>query len=172
MVVSKLRAHTALDYDRRHYKAAKALVVIIPLLGFTYLLTLVGPSEEESPVGFLVFNTFRAALLSSQGAIITLPYCFLNTEVKAALKLHWDRWWMVRTVGTESQSVRTSLGYSIHQAGFSSNGRQSLLAEECTTANEEKKCRVSNNGQDYAVTTLEPSQVKEWEIQIPIGESL
>ena len=79
--MSKLRSRTALDHDRRHYKAAKALVIVIPLLGFTYLLTLMGPSEEESFLAFTIFQAVRAALLSTQGAVITLPYCFLNTEV-------------------------------------------------------------------------------------------
>ena len=36
-----------MDHDRRHLKAAKALVIVIPVLGFTYLLTLTGPTEES-----------------------------------------------------------------------------------------------------------------------------
>ena len=28
--------------------------------------------------------------------MITLPYCFCNTEVRAVVKLHWDRWKLVR----------------------------------------------------------------------------
>ena len=28
---------------------------------------------------------------SVQGAIITLPYCFLNSEVQGVVKLHWNR---------------------------------------------------------------------------------
>ena len=180
MVVSKLRAHTALEYDRRHYKAAKALVVIIPLLGFTYMLTLVGPTKEESPLGFLVFNTVRAALLSSQGAVISLPYCFLNAEVQAAIKLHWDRWWMVRTVGMESQSARTSLGHSIHQAERSFHGndwkvidrRHSIQEEECKLTNQEEVCRVTSIGQEHRLVTLEQTvQGKEWGVTA-IGQSL
>ena len=59
--------------------------MVVPLLGFTYLLTVVGPSEEESHLAHIVFEIVRAALLSTQGAIITLPYCFLNTEVQGVV---------------------------------------------------------------------------------------
>ena len=45
IVLSKLHSQTAMDHDRRHLKAAKALVIIIPLFGFTYLLTIIGPSK-------------------------------------------------------------------------------------------------------------------------------
>ena len=127
--MSKLRSRTALDHDRRHYKAAKALVIVIPLLGFTYLLTLMGPSEEESFLAFTIFQAVRAALLSTQGAVITLPYCFLNSEVQGVVKLHWERWKMVRNVGFESQSTRTSLAHSaVYYAQESENSPQLKIA--------------------------------------------
>ena len=110
--MSKLRSRTALDHDRRHYKAAKALVIVIPLLGFTYLLTLLGPSKDDSLLAYSIFQSVRAALLSTQGAVITLPYCFLNSEVQGVIKSHWERWRMVRNVGFECQSTRTSLAHS------------------------------------------------------------
>ena len=37
-----------MDHDRRHLKAAKALVIVIPLFGFTYILTFIGPDEVSS----------------------------------------------------------------------------------------------------------------------------
>ena len=45
IVLSKLHSQTAMDHDRRHLKAAKALVIITPLFGLTYLLTLMGPDK-------------------------------------------------------------------------------------------------------------------------------
>ena len=32
-----------------------------------------------------------------QGFVISLPYCFLNSEVQGVVKNHWSRWRMVRT---------------------------------------------------------------------------
>ena len=101
-----------MDHDRRHYKAAKALVVVIPLFGFTYLLTLMGPSKESNPLAYTIFQSVRAVLLSTQGAVITLPYCYLNSEVQGVIKCHWERWKMVRNVEFECQSTRTSLAHS------------------------------------------------------------
>ncbi len=31
-----------------------------------------------------------------KGFFITLPYCFLNSEVCNTIRLHWDRWRMTR----------------------------------------------------------------------------
>ena len=123
--MSKLRSRTALDHDRRHYKAAKALVIVIPLLGFTYLFTLMGPRA------FTIFQAVRAALLSTQGAVITLPYCFLNSEVQGVVKLHWERWKMVRNVGFECQSTRTSLAHStVYYAQDNGNSPQLKIAAD------------------------------------------
>ena len=44
----------------------QALVILIPLLGAPYLLTLMGPSRSESPGAYTVFQISRAIVLSSQ----------------------------------------------------------------------------------------------------------
>ena len=92
-----------MDHDRRHLKAAKALVIVIPLFGFTYILTFIGPDEvsstlktienisklslfqREFPLGYTIFQSFRAIFLSTTGFVITLPYCYCNSEVRRAL---------------------------------------------------------------------------------------
>ena len=114
IVVSKLKSRTAMDHDRRHFKAAKALVIVIPLLGFTYLLTFIGPSKESNPLAYTIFQSVRAVLLSTQGAVITLPYCYLNSEVQGVIKTRWQRWKMVRNIeyALQCQSTRTSVATS------------------------------------------------------------
>ena len=101
-----------MDHDRRHFKAAKALVIVIPLLGFTYLLTFIGPNKENNPLAYTIFQSVRAVLLSTQGAVITLPYCYLNSEVQGVIKTRWNRRQMVRNVGYASQSARISVATS------------------------------------------------------------
>ena len=80
-MISKLYRQNSFELDRRHLRALKALLVVIPVLGFNYILTLVGPSPSDSPTGHQVFQTIRATLISTQGFVVTLPYCYLNTEV-------------------------------------------------------------------------------------------
>ena len=100
-VVAKLQSSRAGEVERLHYKSARALVIVIPLLGFTYILTMVGPSHSLHPLAHQIFQTARVCLLSTQGAVISLPYCYLNSEVQQALLARWRRWMLVRRVEAE-----------------------------------------------------------------------
>ena len=61
--------------------------------------------------------------------MISLPYCFLNSEVQGVVKLHWERWKMVRNVGFECQSTGTSLAHSaVYYAQDSGNSPQLKIA--------------------------------------------
>ena len=104
MVIGKLRSDaTTAAESHHHMKAAKALLVIIPLLGITYLITLIPPPDD---LGYLIFQHARAVLLSTQGFVITLPYCFLNTEARTVLKHNWERWKANRLIGNDNNSSR------------------------------------------------------------------
>jgi len=123
IVILKLRqkAVTAVDHDRRHWKAAKALIFVMPLLGFGHILTLlVNPTVRSIgvPMVVAVSDAMEAVIMSTQGFVISLPYCFLNSEVQGVVKNHWSRWRMVRTVGkntTRANSVSTNATYYINQ---------------------------------------------------------
>ena len=109
IVISKLRSS-----DHQHQtqninlRAAKALIIIVPLLGITYLVTIVGPSEPETPLE-TIFILTRNVLLSFQGFLITLPYCFLNGEVCSMMRTHWERWHNNKDIGTGPNSGRNSI---------------------------------------------------------------
>ena len=45
---------------------AKALLVIIPLLGITYLITIAGPTKDDNEALYFTFEHVRAFLLSIQ----------------------------------------------------------------------------------------------------------
>ncbi|XP_043489596.1 diuretic hormone receptor [Polistes fuscatus] len=81
---------------QQYRKASKALLVLIPLLGVTYVLVLAGPTEGQAANAF---SYTRAVLLSSQGLLVTLFYCFLNTEVQSALRHHFATWTTSRDLG-------------------------------------------------------------------------
>ena len=115
MVIGKLRSDTGTDGNQQHWKAAKALLVIIPLLGIPYLITMVPPTDKQ---WYLWFQIVRALLLSLQGSIITVPYCFLNTEVRATISNSSHRWKLSRNIngGTDSRGTRSTRD-SISMAG-------------------------------------------------------
>ncbi|XP_017791686.1 PREDICTED: diuretic hormone receptor-like [Habropoda laboriosa] len=97
VLITKLWSSTNAE-TQQYRKASKALLVLIPLLGVTYVLVLMGPTEGQ------VANAFsytRAVLLSSQGLFIALFYCFLNTEVQNTVKHHIVRWTTARDLDTE-----------------------------------------------------------------------
>jgi len=160
IVLSKLRSRTALDHDRRHYKAAKALVIIIPLLGFTYMLTLMGP--RTGSFAYTIFQAGRAALLSTQGFVISLPYCFLNTEVQGVLRSHWERWKLVRNVNY-SQTPRTSIYYA--PGGGGSENKVSLMT---TRVDDAGLLMVPSEGRPMSLSKQSSRSVSFSEIVQPV----
>ncbi|XP_037903274.1 diuretic hormone receptor isoform X2 [Hermetia illucens] len=88
VLITKLRSANTVE-TRQYRKAAKALLVLIPLFGITYLVVLTGPNEG---VGSYIFAIARSVLLSTQGFSVSLFYCFLNSEVRTALRHHVVRW--------------------------------------------------------------------------------
>lgn len=62
MLITKLRSANTAE-TRQYRKASKALLVLIPLFGLTYLIVLYGPNEG---LGKKVFDIARAFLLSTQ----------------------------------------------------------------------------------------------------------
>ena len=77
-VVTQLKSSCAGELEKLHYKSARALVIIIPLLGFTYVLTLVGPSYSLHPLAHQIFQTFR----SDWSTLIGPGLCHNNTQHK------------------------------------------------------------------------------------------
>ena len=109
VVISKLRpSETHHQTQNVNLRAAKALIIIVPLLGITYLVTIVGPSEPDTPLE-TIFILTRNVLLSFQGFFITLPYCFLNGEVCSMMKTHWGRWRDTKDIGQGPNSARNSI---------------------------------------------------------------
>lgn len=89
VLITKLRSANTAE-TQQYRKASKALLVLIPLLGITYLVVLHGPGDGT--VGNHVFVFVRAFLLSTQGFAVALLYCFLNSEVRTTLRHRIERW--------------------------------------------------------------------------------
>ncbi|XP_032620570.1 corticotropin-releasing factor receptor 2 isoform X1 [Chelonoidis abingdonii] len=89
ILMTKLRASTTSE-TIQYRKAVKATLVLLPLLGITYMLFFVNPGEDDiSQIVFIYFNSF---LQSFQGFFVSVFYCFLNGEVRSATRKRWHRW--------------------------------------------------------------------------------
>nr|CAD7266109.1 unnamed protein product [Timema shepardi] len=95
VLITKLRSANTVE-TQQYRKATKALLVLIPLLGITYILMIQGPMEGESAN---IFSYVRAVMISTQGFTVALFYCFLNTEVQNTVRHHLDRWKTERSIG-------------------------------------------------------------------------
>ncbi|KAK9890907.1 hypothetical protein WA026_012249 [Henosepilachna vigintioctopunctata] len=96
VLVTKLRSANTVETQQYH-KAAKALLVLMPLLGVTYVITIWAPTPDPSSKN--IFERARAVLLSLQGFTVALLYCFLNTEVQNAVRHHLATWKTRRSLG-------------------------------------------------------------------------
>ena len=111
-IKSRKKLHCFLDYSL----SLQALIFVMPLLGVGYVMTLVVRPTVRSfgiPLMVAVSDAMEAVIVSTQvilqimsvtrmimsfqGFVISLPYCFLNSEVQGVVKSHWSRWRMVRT---------------------------------------------------------------------------
>ncbi|XP_028822441.1 corticotropin-releasing factor receptor 1-like isoform X2 [Denticeps clupeoides] len=108
ILMTKLRASTTSE-TIQYRKAVKATLVLLPLLGITYMLFFVNPGEDEiSQIVFIYFNSF---LESFQGFFVSVFYCFLNSEVKSAVRKRLHRWQdkhSIRTRVARAMSIPTS----------------------------------------------------------------
>lgn len=158
VVIGMLRSESTTERHHQHGKAAKALLVIFPLLGISYIITLFGPTGG---VALLMFKIVRALLLSLQGFVITLPYCFLNNEVRGILKQHWERWQLIRGVGGH----RTTSGRnSFSMAGFYSSAtidtRLSMNPQGFPSTPELISLQSSGSGHPPGRTHLRPTVIR------------
>ncbi|XP_047112101.1 diuretic hormone receptor-like [Schistocerca piceifrons] len=156
VLITKLRSANTVE-TQQYRKATKALLVLIPLLGITYILMIAGPTEGFSAEIYLYL---RAVLLSTQGFTVALFYCFLNSEVQNTVRHHLERWKTARTVGgsrrytrnysrdwsprSRTESIRLSV-----QPAVSYRKRESTASETTTTtllAASAAAAAAANNG--------------------------
>ncbi|XP_045168245.2 corticotropin-releasing factor receptor 2-like isoform X2 [Mercenaria mercenaria] len=107
VLITKLRASHSLE-TRQYRKAVKATIILFPLLGVTYVLFIIPPSDH--PQVKIIFRYINAVLQSFQGLMVAIFYCFLNGEVKGVLKKKISRFNDARSLSTKY--TRTSYGWS------------------------------------------------------------
>ncbi|XP_050043357.1 diuretic hormone receptor-like [Dermacentor andersoni] len=107
VLITKLRAATSVE-SQQYRKAAKALLVLIPLLGVSYILVIWTPQHKTARV---IFTYLQITLLSTQGFTVAVLYCFLNGEVRNSVRHHLERWKTMRALRRGSDRCRQALGY-------------------------------------------------------------
>ncbi|GAB6033343.1 hypothetical protein CHUAL_013110 [Chamberlinius hualienensis] len=133
VLITKLRAATTAE-SQQYRKAAKALLVLIPLLGITYVVLLVAPNNGMMAI---MLNYIRAVLISTQGFTVAVLYCFLNGEVKNTLQHHFDAWRSSRNLsGDQKFSCR-------YRDGSPRSRTESIRL--CSAVNNDCRCDMSNN---------------------------
>ncbi|KAI8789543.1 corticotropin-releasing factor receptor 2-like isoform X2 [Biomphalaria glabrata] len=120
-LVTKLRASNTIE-TRQSRKALKAIVVLLPLLGVTYILLLVPPVRHETLER--IYYVLSVTLQSLQGLFVAIFYCFLNGEVQTVLRQKFSALQDSRTFGRYTMS-----------SFFTARRRSSCYAMTSTTCN-------------------------------------
>ncbi|KAG7325278.1 hypothetical protein KOW79_011594 [Hemibagrus wyckioides] len=88
LLLSKLQADQLRFTDYR-YSLARAILVLIPLLGIHEILFIILIDETIEGSHRYARNFINLTLSSFQGFLVAVLYCFANGEVRAELKNRW-----------------------------------------------------------------------------------
>lgn len=143
ILVIKLQPITAMQWhtmaeSKQYRKAARALLVLIPLLGIGYMLVLVTPSH---PFWKMLFKNAQATLVSTQGLLVAILYCFFNGEVQNCIRHHYTRYKLNRTLrgGGDYPESHKKRGYYISDAKLVREANGHLL---CNSKKAKKKSKT------------------------------
>lgn len=157
VLITKLRASHSLE-TRQYRKAVKATIILFPLLGITYVLFIIPPSNH--PQVKIVFKYINAVLQSFQGLMVAIFYCFLNGEVKGVLKKKISRFNDARSLSTKY--TRTSYGWSRGSRDYTNTvplGNGSLIDPNHRVQNTVKE----NNTETIPLTDSNTADTKQSE---------
>lgn len=97
VLITKLQA-TLSSETHQIKKAVRAAIVLLPLLGITNSLQMVHSPLDSNLVQFAVWTYFSTFLTAFQGFFVALIYCFMNNEVRAALRKSWEDYYSQRCI--------------------------------------------------------------------------
>lgn len=127
VLIIKLRSATSAE-SKQYRKAAKALLVLIPLLGVGYMLVLVTPTHSTAKT---VFQYMQATLVSTQGFTVAVLYCFCNGEVRNSVRNHFQRFRLRRTLRYGGDYPATQSTY-YRSTAYHPNGHRGSYAFRAT----------------------------------------
>ncbi|KAK3759805.1 hypothetical protein RRG08_041758 [Elysia crispata] len=95
-------------------KAAKATLILVPLFGLQFLVFPVRPAED-SPMHDIYLH-FMALLMSMQGTLVSIIFCFCNGEVRSLIMRKWHQH---RLMTSRSSRKNTGFTSSTYVDGYS-----------------------------------------------------
>lgn len=141
VLITKLRMSNSAE-SQQYRKAAKAMGVLIPLLGANYWFLIVPPEEKTAKI--IVVN-IRAFLYSTQGLFVAILYCFMNGEVKNCIRNHLERWRSLRSLYSQHHPR-----HHVTNKGSASSGSTLLnptIGENDTLDSNDIRTSLLKNGQ-------------------------
>ncbi|KAK2141711.1 hypothetical protein LSH36_1054g00022 [Paralvinella palmiformis] len=72
-------------------KAVKATVILFPLLGMAHILLFFKP-HQLGEAWEMAYRVIHAIFQASQGILVSVIYCFMNSEVRIAIMKKWRRY--------------------------------------------------------------------------------
>nr|QNG56008.1 pigment dispersing hormone receptor 43673 [Carcinus maenas] len=108
VLVTKLRQSNSSEALQVR-KAVKAAIVLLPLLGITNVLNMIVAPLGRSAAEFGLWSYATHFLTSFQGFFIALLYCFLNGEVRTAVRKYVDNYLLHRSAGVRRGSGLSSV---------------------------------------------------------------
>ncbi|CAH1238720.1 CRHR2 [Branchiostoma lanceolatum] len=89
ILVQKLKEKQTVE-SQQVTKAAKATLILFPLLGVPHLLLIYDPADGGA--GQWIYQIFNAVMQAMQGVFIAVIYCFFDLEVQREVRRIISRW--------------------------------------------------------------------------------
>ncbi|KAE8278678.1 Vasoactive intestinal polypeptide receptor [Larimichthys crocea] len=112
ILVGKLKMSDAHRNEFSQYKRLiKSTFFLVALFGLHCILFSFLPDKVGSLV-FKIWNTAELALSSTQGFVVAVLYCFMNTEVQHEFQRRWRRWRLTQHLPSRRRQNHGSISHS------------------------------------------------------------
>ncbi|CAL4177996.1 unnamed protein product, partial [Meganyctiphanes norvegica] len=95
-------------------KAVRAAIVLLPLLGITNSIQMIHSPLDRDLISFAAWTYTTTVLTSFQGFFLALIYCFMNQEVRSALRKSIANYHSRRTIDEHHRNSLAS--YNLYRS--------------------------------------------------------
>ncbi|KAG7272482.1 hypothetical protein CRUP_009034 [Coryphaenoides rupestris] len=129
--------------SNQYSRLAKSTLLLIPLFGINFIVFAFIPDQVKTRNCVLVLRPWNLGFLT-QGFVVAVLYCFLNSEVQTEIKRKWRRWHLQHYMGSDSTKYQHP----------SSNGNNFSTQISMLTKCSPKNRRASSSCQDHFTPPL------------------